>query len=111
MQVDAPEHILQPLHAGCQAIKKHAIHFGGNDMPRTCGGKAILREDIEISVDILGKCIRIVYARATQAGSELDNSPLIFTACFFGKWAVSFGTAPNPSDAELTERLGSITAS
>jgi hypothetical protein len=79
-------------------------------MPRSCGGDAISREEIEITVEKSGRGVRVIYTRSSQTGLAIDNFPLNCTNDFPGSWAIVFGTNMDPKDADLTQKLESITA-
>jgi hypothetical protein len=102
--------IMHPLQAAYQAIRRHAMAFGGGDMARSCRGTSILTEKIEVSLAKFGKGVRIIYKRADQKGRPVESMPLACKVEFTDNWALVFGTEEERTDLELTERLEYITS-
>jgi hypothetical protein len=92
-------------------IEEFARLLGGSEMPRSCGGADMTREDLEIDLGKTGNGVRLIYARSDEKCREVDNLPDKFRALFPGSLSLVFETTPGPSDVELTQRLVHITES
>jgi hypothetical protein len=68
------------------------------------------RDNLEISVERLGKGTRMIYARTRRRYTSLASPPFTFKAIFNPDGAIAIGTPEHASDLESTPRLKYIMA-
>jgi hypothetical protein len=88
-----------------------AIQAGATALPLAIQALGIDREELEVTVAKRGAGIQIHYKRKDQSIEPKAVHNLKFRAMFWESLSVVFGTGAPASNAEITARLESITAS
>jgi hypothetical protein len=104
------EDILEPLRITANAIGTMALEAGAVALPLPIQLFGIEREALEITVAKRGSGIQIYYERKDQKDLT-TNHELKFRAMFWEGLSIVFGIGAPASNAEISARLKSVTAS
>jgi hypothetical protein len=105
------EDILDYLRITANAIGVMALEAGAMNLPSAIQALGIDRELLEIAVVKRGTGIQIFYERKEESIEPKAHHDLRFRAMFWEGVSIVFGTSALASNAEISARLGSITAS
>jgi hypothetical protein len=107
----AREDMMEPLVNIYGRIGEVAVMAGAPALPPPIQGFGVTSEQLHVEILKKGKGLQLVYERPDQKGLPDRNYDLKFTAQFPEGISVVFGTGKPASNAEISERLRSITGS